>query len=221
MSRNSYRWDTSAFWPQPSDLSFWPQFLTTRKISNPITFWSSEIILIPTNSSTALAATKKANDQWWTLHTGISIHIVKLVVELEDINRSSRSRGDINSCTMKYEMKRQYVSDVRRDLLRMFGMLVSGLCSDIFTLESSWTHHTTRNWLDTTLWNLKALLVLEVVCELWYALFAISYPGQTDMGGSDNETSGPPDGMELLMHSLAGPSIPGEIKRHKETPFSP
>jgi len=41
------------------------------------------------------------------------------------------------------------------------------------------------------------------------------------MGGSDNETSGPPDGMELLMHSLAGPSIPGEIKRHKETPFSP
>jgi len=63
MSRNSYRWDTSAFWPQ---------FLTTRKISNPITFWSSEIILIPTNSSTALAATKKANDQWWTLHTGIS-----------------------------------------------------------------------------------------------------------------------------------------------------
>jgi len=151
MSRNSYRWDTSAFWPQPSDLSFWPQFLTTRKISNPITFWSSEIILIPTNSSTALAATKKANDQWWTLHTGISIHIVKLVVELEDINRSSRSRGDINSCTMKYEMKRQYVSDVRRDLLRMFGMLVSGLCSDIFTLESSRAHHTTRNRLDTTL----------------------------------------------------------------------
>ena len=84
MSRNSYRWDTSAFWPQPSDLSFWPQFLTTRKISNPITFWSSEIILIPTNSSTALAATKKANDWWWfwTLHTGISIHIVKPVVDL-------------------------------------------------------------------------------------------------------------------------------------------
>ena len=32
--------------------------------------------------SAALAATKKANDRWWTLHTGISIHIVKPVVEL-------------------------------------------------------------------------------------------------------------------------------------------
>jgi len=79
---------------------------------------------------------------------------------LEDINRSSRSGGDIT----KYEIKRPYVSGVRRDLLGMLT-LVSGLCSDIFTLESSRTHHTTRNRLYNTLWNLKALRNFEKMAE--------------------------------------------------------
>lgn len=118
---------------------------------------------------------------------------------LEDINRSSRSGGDINGCATNWEMKRPYVSDLRRDLLRMFGTLVNGLCSDIFTVKSSRIHHTTRNRLATTLSNLKALLVLEVVRELEYVLFAVSYPGRTGTGGGDDETSGPLDGMEQLI----------------------
>ena len=104
------------------------------------------------------------------------------------LKRPSRSGGDINGCATDCEMKRPYVSDLRRDLLRMFGTLVNGLCSDIFTDKSSRIQHTTRNRLATTLSNLKGLLVLEVVGELEYVLF-----------GGDDETSGPLDGMGRLI----------------------
>jgi len=133
---------------------------------------------------------------------------------LEDINRSSRSGDNIGGCTTHGEMKRPHVSDLRRDLLSMFGTLVNGLCSDIVTLESSQV-------LATPLSNLRALLVLEVVRELEYVLFATSYLGRSD----DDETSGPSyHGMERLiakdtlwylcamMHILAGLSIRDEVK---------